>query len=200
MMMKILVFGKNISACCGGQEKSVYQLVNMLNRVGKIKIKIVSGSSNHSNKIPYKNIEEIKMCYFRPLPYFIYTINNLIVKKYFRKLNSDVILAHGMAAPMAINNSDCPAIYFIHDESSLNVHRCYEKKIIKKIKFAVRYCLDLPFFLFYMLTNKRALCKAQLLVANSQYVATCIKQKFKKKICSCLSFYRYPVFIKNLFA
>lgn len=82
---------------------------------------------------------------------------------------------------MAINSFSGPSVFFIRDEINLNLYRCYNKNIKKRISFLIKYLLDMPFFAYYCLENRKAIHNAKLLVANSEFIAYRIQQKFKRK-------------------
>ncbi|MBN1354200.1 MAG: glycosyltransferase family 4 protein [Candidatus Omnitrophica bacterium] len=180
--MQVLIFGDNILYRYGGAEKSAYLLTDYLQRLCGLEVRVISGRSDHLDKnldkYPYKNIEEMDFFFNRQFPYFKYWVNSIIYKRNFKKKSSGLLLAQSSAAPMAINSFNGPSVYFVRDELSLNINRCYEKRLKKRIKFSIRRLIDYPFFMHYSAENRKAMGKANLIVANSRYMADRVRQEF----------------------
>lgn len=175
-MGELTVFAENLAYALGGAEKSTYLLVQQLADNPGVRVTPVSGVNEHhertSERYPYEDLIEIPVA--RPrfrLPFLQYTLNAHAVAEYFRQSEADLLLANGQAAPMAINAFDGPSVYFIHDEMSLNVYRGYATSLVKRFKFSARFLIDLPFMIHYRAENTKAMWKAKLVVANSEYTA-----------------------------
>lgn len=175
-MASLIVFGEYLCHHIGGAERSTSQLVRRLDRNPDLAVTPVSGVCEHylaaRDRVPYDDLVEIPVVRLRlRLPFLQYAINSRAVAEYFRRADADVLFANAQAAPMAINAFRGPSVYFIHDEMSLNVYRTYEAGALKRLKFAARFALDLPFMIHYRAENARAMKKAALVVANSRYIA-----------------------------
>jgi len=175
-MAELAVFADNLLYNLGGAEKSTYLLARQLIELPEVEVVAVSGVNRHyaatRERYPYANVVEIPITRLRfRLPFLQYALNSRAVGEYFRRSGADLLFANAQAAPMAINAFRGPSVYFIHDEMSLNVYRTYEASLPKKLKFAVRLLLDLPFMIHYRSENVRAMRRAKLVVANSEYTA-----------------------------
>jgi len=180
-MPTLIVFGEYLCHHLGGAEKSTYLLTRQLQRNPRLKVVPVSGVCEEylktREKVPYEEIVTIPISKLRfRLPFLQYALNSRAAARYFRDSQADVLLANAQAAPMAINAFDGPSVYFIHDEMSLNVYRTYDSTPWKRLKFAGRWVVDLPFMLRYRRENERAMRVAALVVANSRYTARRAKQ------------------------
>jgi glycosyltransferase involved in cell wall biosynthesis len=175
-MADLLIFGENLVYNLGGAERSTYLLARQLETLSGVRVTAVSGVSERldhmAERYPYDGLVAIPTT--RPrvgLPFLQYALNSHAVAEYFRQSEADLLLANGRAAPVAVNAFDGPSVYFIHDEMSLNVYRGYTASPAKRIKFAARFLIDLPFMAAYRSENLRAVRKARLVVANSAYMA-----------------------------
>jgi len=177
----LVVFGEYLCHHLGGAEKSTYLLTRQLQRNPELKVVPVSGICEEylktRDRIPYENVVGIPIARLPyRLPFLQYALNARAAARYFRDSQADVLFANAQAAPMAINAFDGPSVYFIHDEMSLNVYRTYDSSPWKRLKFAGRWVVDLPFMLHYRRENERAMRDAALVVANSRYTAERAKQ------------------------
>jgi glycosyltransferase involved in cell wall biosynthesis len=180
-MPSLTVFGEYMCYRIGGAEKSTYLLIGRLSLNTELEIIPVSGVCEQYDRtlerIRYDGLVELPVVRLRNrLPFLQYALNSRTVSGYFRSCAADLLFANGQSAPMAINAFGGPSVYFIHDEMSLNIYRTYETNALKRLKFGVRWGLDLPFMLHYRSENVRAMRKAKLVVANSRYVARRAKE------------------------
>ncbi len=180
---KLVVFGDNIAYRCGGAEESMFSLLSQLKGID---INIVSRSnislSKKYIKYQYTNLTEISLTLIKPLPYLQYFLNSIQLNKFSKYfLNGDILFSQGLIAPAAINKFKNPSIYLFRDEINLNICRCYETSLFKKIKFSIRFILQVPFFWYFCYTNKNAIDNSKLLIANSEYVAKKINKIFNKR-------------------
>lgn len=182
-MAELAVFGENLIYRMGGAERSMFHLLGQLAETPSLRITPVSGVCALYDRVyeryPYRNVVEIPM--IRPrihLPFLRHALNAHAVGEYCRQSEADLLFANAEAAPMAINAFDGPSVYFIHDEMSLNTYRLYDRTLEKRVKFAVRYLIDLPFMARYRAENRKAMRKAKLVVANSAHVAARAEERF----------------------
>lgn len=193
---KIVVFGDRIAWKYGGAEESMF---NILSCLKEFELEVVSGSDDETErkfeKYPYSKIK--KELFFRvsSLPFLEYFINFPRIKKAIRSCEANILFAQGMAAPAAILTFKGKSIYFVRDELSLNIYRCYDKTIKKKIKFFIRFLLDWPFMKFYDWRNKAAICKATVVVSNSAFISRKIQEIFHRD-----SIIIYPSLDLNIYA
>jgi glycosyltransferase involved in cell wall biosynthesis len=175
-MVDLAVFGEHLVYNLGGAERSTHLLAEELGRLPGVRVIPVSGVRESYDgaceRYPYEGVVEIPLARLRyGLPFLQFTLNSHAVGEYFRQSEADLLFANAQAAPMAINAFDGPSIYFIHDAVSLHVYRAYAVSLWKKLKFAGRFAIDLPFLMRYRAENLKAMRKAALVVANSAYVA-----------------------------
>ncbi len=175
-MPTLIVFGEHLCHRAGGAETSTYLLTRRLAENQALHVVPVSGVSERYelrlDRVPYDDLVELPLTSLSVrLPFFEYALNSRPVGDYMRAASGDILFANGMAAPAAINAFEGPSVYFIHDEMSLNVYRTYETRPLKRLKFGVRWQIDLPFMLSYRSDNMKAMRRAKLVVANSRHVA-----------------------------
>jgi glycosyltransferase involved in cell wall biosynthesis len=180
-MPSLSVFGEYMCYRMGGAEKSTHLLLGRLSQNTQVEITPVSGVcelyDRTFERIRYDGLVELPVVRLRyRLPFLQYGLNTRTVSSYFRSCAADLLFANGQSAPMAVNAFKGPSVYFIHDEMSLNIYRTYETTALKRLKFAARWLLDLPFMLHYRRENVRAMLRAKLVVANSRYVARRAKE------------------------
>jgi len=92
----------------------------------------------------------------------------------------DLLLAQGLMAPIAINTFNKTSVYFIADETNLNIYICYKRRLPGKIKFLIIFLCEWPFYKFYCYYNRRAIDKASVIISNSYFMAKLLKAKFNK--------------------
>ena len=182
-MVKLTVFGENLLYRMGGAERSTYLLVERLAASPDVEITVVSGKSARRDatcgRYAYGRLVTLPTVRLRHrLPFLQFVLSSRSVSPYFRTCDADLLFANAEAAPMAVNGFRGPSVYFIHDEMSLNVYRTYEKRAVKRLKFAARCVFDAPFMAYYRAQNRRAMRKSALVVANSEYMARRAKERF----------------------
>ncbi len=181
-MTELVVFAENLVYHLGGATRSAYLLTQQLEELPDVKITAVSGVAGgrygQFGKYPYRDIVEIPVRKLPPFLFLQHLLNRRRLGRYFRSSTASLLFANAQSSPVAINSFNGAAAYFIHDEVSLNVYRTYEKRLWKRVKFVVRFALDFPFFCYYCARNKKAMRKAKLVVANSEYVARRARERF----------------------
>jgi glycosyltransferase involved in cell wall biosynthesis len=174
--IEVALFGENLAYRIGGAERSAYLLAQALRELPGVTVTPVSGVNPHHDRdrdrYGYDGLVEIPVTRLRVrLPFFQYALNSRPVAEHFARSKADLLLANAQAAPMAVNSFGGPSVYFIHDEMSLNVYRGYATSASKQLKFAARFLIDLLFLSHYRSENVKAMRRAKLVVANSEYTA-----------------------------
>ena len=182
MAKKLIVFGEYIGYQCGGAEKSMHSLIAHFKNID---IEAISANNKEYEIAPIQSerikITKVNMCRIKQFPYMQYFINSLIMAKKISNISSDGLLfAQGMEAPMVINGYKGDTVYFIRNEKSLNICKCYEKNMFKILKFIIRHIIEIPFIIYYFYENKKAIKKSKLIIANSNYIAERVKKIFKR--------------------
>ncbi|MBD3348042.1 MAG: glycosyltransferase [Candidatus Eisenbacteria bacterium] len=181
----VCVFGENLSYRYGGAERSTHLLARQLESLVGLKVRGVSGSWKHLEssleKYPYETLDEIPCLFTRRLPYLRYLLNLPRIRRYFRNCGASVLLANNKAGAIAVNAFRGPSVFFIHDESNLNVRRDYRRDPGSRLRFAVQCILDSPFFALFSIMNRMAMRKAAIVVANSRYMGIRAQRKFGVK-------------------
>ncbi|MCB9747051.1 MAG: glycosyltransferase family 4 protein [Candidatus Omnitrophica bacterium] len=179
-MVKLLFFGSYSAYKYGGAE---YSANTILNSIKNSELIVISGRLEHLedkvSKFSYPsmiNVEFFYNYYFRFINFFI---NSLRIKKVFKEISGDLLLAQ-LPAALAINYFKGPSVYFFRSENDLNIYRTHKKGFFRSISFLIKFSLEWPFFLFFCVQNRRAVKKAKLLVVNSTFMAKKVKLKFNK--------------------
>lgn len=180
---EVALFGENLAYRIGGAEGSAYLLARQLGEIPGVRVTAVSGvgptRERDLDRYEYDGLVEIPTRHLRfRLPFLEYALNSHAVAEYFRRSQADLLFANAQAAPMAVNAFDGPSVYFIHDEVSLNVYRGYAVGVVKRLKFAARFVVDLPFLAHYRSENTKAMRRAKLVVANSAYTGRRCEERF----------------------
>jgi glycosyltransferase involved in cell wall biosynthesis len=175
--LRILVFGENLAYRRGGAEKTAYLLAQRLAEIVP-GLEIVGVSCRRppghepGPRYDWPTLDEIPVHWLRFGFHFLrHVLNAGRLMHYFLIADADFLLANGQLAPFAINAFPGLSAYFIHDEVSLGVYRSYDERPGRRLKFSVRYAVDLPFLRRYRTVNARAMRRASLVVANSMYMA-----------------------------
>ena len=179
-VIKLIFFGSNMLHRFGGAEESAYRILNGLTNVD---ILVVAGVRKDVDDkfgvYDYRNVIRVPFANNKYFLYICYFINTFRTKRVFHSIESDILFAQ-MRAAMAINAFNGPSAYFFRAENDLNVYRTYRKGLLRRITFLIKFLLEWPFFIFFCAENNRAVQKAKLLVANSEFLATAIKKRFNK--------------------
>jgi len=204
--MKILVFDKFLGYQVGGAQSSLHYLLKNLKgdfefigcevkkafSAEKYKIDanilIDTNDTNNINKIDANirmntndtNIKRISIRECPRFPYFEYWLNRKKIENFITSQKADLLMAQGLWGAIAINAFSGKTIYFIRDEYHFNKIPIYQtgfKKFFKKIYLFSQW----PFIRQVFQDNKKAIEKADLVMANSQFMANQIKKIFKKE-------------------
>ena len=127
----------------------------------------------------YDSITKVSLLCVRKFPYIQLFLNVNKINKIVKKFPADILLAQGVLSPFIINNFKGKSFYFLRDETSLNLRKCYERTLIKKVKFFIKTLIEFLFFLYFCWLNKKVIQKKCLLVANSRNMAKRIEHQFK---------------------
>lgn len=180
---RALLFGENVGYQCGGAEKSTFALLNHMQNL-ELDVLFVSDEKldKRFTRLPYSNTRSIRFFKSSKFAYIQYFINWMDRKTILSELkDSRLLLTQGVPASIAINAFKGKTVYIMTDESALNQTRCYEWKMWRKILWWLRYTLQFPFFCFFCRENKKAIKQANVIIANSNYVARKVKQKFGRE-------------------
>jgi glycosyltransferase involved in cell wall biosynthesis len=188
----LAIYGDDLIHRLGGTEKSTFALVRELRRNPDLDITVLSGLKERQHaempRYPYDSPVTIPLRSVRSLPFLRHSLNTRTVAKTVKGRRAALLFASGHAAPSAINAFDGPSVYFARDEMSLNVSRTYETGAAKRLKFAVRYALDYPFFRRYQRANRSAVRKAALVVADSNHMARRMESVFGRRVLTVYPF------------
>ncbi|BCK28815.1 glycosyltransferase family 4 protein [Vibrio cholerae] len=176
-MKKIAVFSGNAKYKLGGAESCIATMVSLLEK--HYEVVVISGDKGIYSNVPcygYTNIKTIRFFHINFLNYFVNFVNYYKVYGFFRKNKYDLVIANcstSIGAVNAVADKNCPVIYYIHEEFSLNIRPEYStpvgltNKVLRKIKRVVDY----PFFKFHCYKNSQALNRANTVIANSKFIA-----------------------------
>uniref|UniRef100_UPI004048D0BF glycosyltransferase family 4 protein n=1 Tax=Vibrio anguillarum TaxID=55601 RepID=UPI004048D0BF len=189
-MKKIAVFSGNAQYKLGGAESCIATMVELLQK--HYKVVVVSGEKNVYSKYPkhyYGEIEIIKLFNAKFLNYFANFINYFRIYRHFRHNQYDLVIANcstSIAAVNAVKDQNRSVIYYAHEEFSLNNRPEYSKPIGLKNKIlrVVKRATDYPFFKFHCYQNSKALKRADVVIANSSFIANglAVQEKIKPVI------------------
>ncbi|WP_350587250.1 glycosyltransferase [Pseudoalteromonas sp. 3-MNA-CIBAN-0064] len=182
-MKKIAIFGVNAQYKVGGTEVCINQIYNLFK--DDYDIEIISGtrmSYDKFKKYKYKKLILIKLLNVKYLNYFSYFVNYFIIYKFFKVNDFDLVIANCSNSIAAINatvDKKNKAIYFVHDEFSLNKRPEYDLPKGLKAKFLriTRRSLDYPFFIFHCIKNSKALKSSDKVLSNSSFLANLISNQ-----------------------
>ena len=179
--MKIIVFDKFLGYKVGGAQWSLRTLLKNLSGNFKfIGCEVEKGFSAKRLKEENVSVERIKIKEVPRFPYFEYFLNRKKISQFISKQKGDCLFSQSLWAPLAINNFLGKTIYFIRDEYNLNrVPNYYSgfKFWFKKIYVLSQY----PFIRKYFSDNKKAIEKADLVIANSYFIKNFIEKKFNRE-------------------
>lgn len=186
-MKKIAIFGVNAQYKVGGTEVCINQIYNLFK--DDYDIEIISGTRkvyDKYKKYEYKKLKLIKLINIKYLNYFNYFVNYFVIYSFFKKNNFDLVIANCSNSIAAINatiDKKNKAIYFVHDEFSLNKRPEYYFPKGFKAKFlrSMRRLLDYPFFVFHCIKNSNALKSSNAVLANSSFTANLLSNQERIK-------------------
>jgi glycosyltransferase involved in cell wall biosynthesis len=180
----VIVFGENVGYQCGGAEKSTFEMLKRM-QVEPSNVVYYEDTMLDTKcaKLPYQNTQAIRLKKMPKWPYVQYFMNYMNRSKLEHTLDSSrVLLAQGVTAGIAINTFQGDSVYMVVDESSLNIYRCYEAGVCQKVKFWIRYILQLPFYLFFCQQNRKAMEKAKMIVACSRFMAKGVSERYQRTV------------------
>ncbi len=182
-MKKIAVFSANAQYKIGGAETCIKLMVDQLER--NYDVTVVSGQRKiyeNEKKFFYKNIKLIPLINLKYFRYFRNYLNYFIIYKFFKKNRFDIVIGNCSTCLGAINatiDTGGAAIYYVHEEFSINTRNEYDvKKTMKGIllrKF--KLWLDYPFYLIHCKRNSKALKNSRFVIANSRYISNRITEQ-----------------------
>jgi len=189
--VKILVFDKFLGYQVGGAQSSLHYLLKNLKgdfeffgcevkeAFGADKYKIDANILMNTNDTN-RGIERISIRECPRFPYFEYWLNRKKIQKFIAGQKADLLMAQGLWGAIAINSFRGRTIYFIRDEYHFNKIPVYQtgfKKFFKKIYLLSQW----PFIRQIFQDNKKAIEKADIVMANSEFIANQISKIFKKE-------------------
>ncbi|MGF1760320.1 glycosyltransferase family 4 protein [Photobacterium sagamiensis] len=182
-MKTIALFSLNAQYKIGGAETCINQIVSNLN--DKYEITVVSGERKiyeKHNKYSYEKLSIIPLVNVRYLSYLDDFLNYFLIYDFFKKNKFDLVIGNCATSIAAINATvghGGKAIYYVHDEFSLNKRPEYgETKTVKlKLFRLIRRVMDYPFFLFHCNKNSKSLIRSDIVLANSNYISDLLKKQ-----------------------
>lgn len=179
--MKILVFDKFLGYQIGGAQNSLhYLLKNLSGDFEFLACEVKKAFLAEKYKLEDWEVERVKIKEFPRFPYFEYWLNRQKIQKFIAGKKGDLLMAQGLWGAIAINAFSGRTIYFIRDEYHFNKIPIYQtglKKFFKKIYIFFQS----PFIKKFFLDNQKAIEKADLVIANSFFIAEKIKTIFNKE-------------------
>jgi len=173
-MKDVLVFGENLAYMFGGAERSTYLLIRQLESRQEFRVSTASCTWRHlkgtMDRYSYEGLDEIPCVRYRRLPNLRFVANHGRIARYFREASASILLANSKAGAIAVNHFDGPSLFFIHDETNLNIRRDYRTNLSSRVRNIGQRVLDFPCFAAFSHMNRQAMRKATV-IANSQYMA-----------------------------
>ena len=181
MKSNIVVFDKFLGYKVGGAEISLEKLLK--NLLGDFKFigcevqKSFSAKRLKEEKFP---VERIKIKEIPKFPYLEYFWNRKKIIKFISQQKGDCLFAQGLSGCLAINSFQGKTVYFARDEYNLNEIINYYSGLrywLKKIYLFIQH----PFIKKLFFDNEKAIKKADLVIANSDFMKRMIKERFGKE-------------------
>ncbi len=203
-MKKIAVFSGNAQYKLGGAESCIAIMVSLLEK--QYEVEVISGEKWIYSNVPfykYNNVKTIKLFHVNFFNYFVNFINYYRIYRFFKKNKYDLVIANcstSIGAVNAVVDNNCPVIYYIHDEFSLNIRPEYStpvgltNNVLRKIKWLAEY----PFFKFHCHKSSQALNRANVVIANSKFIAN--KLALQEGIEASVIYPFTPTFNKSMFS
>lgn len=180
--MKVAIFGENLAYRFGGAERSTYLVARQLAERPALEVTGVACTWPHLDGVleryPYERLDEIPCWGYPRMPYLRYIVNRRRIAAYFANSDASLLLANNKAGAIAANSFDGPVVFFIHDEGNLNARRNYRSDLWSRVKFAGQCVIDFPAYAAFALANRKAMKRAALVVANSEYMAERARKVF----------------------
>ena len=181
MKPKIIVFDKFLGYKVGGAELSLKKLLENLSGDFRF-IGCEVRKSFSAKKLKEENfpVERIKIKEIPRFPYLEYFLNRKKIIKFISKQEGDCLFSQGLWAGLGVNNFQGKTVYFARDEYNLNQIINYYSGIkywFKKIYLFTQY----PFIKKLFSDNEQAIKKADLVIANSDFMRKMIKEKFGRE-------------------
>jgi glycosyltransferase involved in cell wall biosynthesis len=179
--MKIIVFDKFIGYRIGGAQNSLQLLLkNLKGDFRFLGCDVKKSFSAEKYKLPEWEVERVKIKEFPRWPYFEYWYNRKRVKKFIASQKADLLMAQGLWGAIAINAFSGKSIYFIRDEYHFNYIPIVQRGIRKFFK-KIYLLLQRPFLSRIFKDNRNAILKADMVISNSKFVASGIKNIFDRE-------------------
>lgn len=180
--MKILVFDKYLGYQVGGAQNSLHALLKELKGDFElIGCNAQKSFSAEKYKLSNWEVERVKIREFPKFPYLEYWFNRNRIKKFISSQKADLLITQGICGSLAIEVFNGRSIYFIRDEYHFNQVPIYYKGIkgfLKKIYILFQW----PFIKQSFIDNTRAMKRADLVIANSKFMARKLEELFKRSV------------------
>jgi len=177
----IIIFDKFLGYKIGGAQHSFhYLLKNLSGNLRFIGCEVKKSFSAQKYKIKEFPVERLDIKEVSKLPYLEYWLNKRRISRFFSGRKGGFLFTQSLWAPLAINNFKGKTVYFVRDEYNLNrIPNYYSgfKFWLKKLYILSQY----PFINQFFSDNQKAIKKADLIIANSYFVADEIKKIFGRK-------------------
>lgn len=183
--MQILVFDKFLGYNIGGAQRSLHALLDGIRMDGSEFTYLgcdVKHSFNANNfKVKNFEVERFKIFELPKLPYYEYLINRPNIKNVILNNKSDILITQGLWGAVAARYFSKKVIYFIRDEYQLNRIPIYYNSLFKKLLKYLYIFIQLPAIVVLFWDNFKAIQKADVVVANSEFIQREIEKNFYKK-------------------
>lgn len=179
--MMILVFDKYLGYQIGGAQKSLHFLLENLDADFQfVGCDVKKSFSAERYILGDWQAQRIAIKELPKFPYIEYWLNRKKIKDFISASDADLLITQGLWGSIAARFFKGKTIYFIRDEYHFNKIPIYQigvKKFFKKIYIFLQW----PFIKLIFKDNKRAIEKADIVIANSRFVANKIKEIFNKE-------------------
>lgn len=179
--MKIIVFDKYLGYQVGGAQNSLHFLLKNLNADFKfLGCNVKKSFSAGKYILDDWQVERINITELPKFPYIEYWLNRKKIGEFILSQGADLLMAQGLWGAIAVKFFNGKSIYFIRDEYHFDRIPIYQggvKKYLKKIYLLLQY----PIIRRILKDNGGAIRKADLVIANSRFIAGQIENIFNKK-------------------
>lgn len=204
--MKVVAFSKNLIYGIGGAERSMFEELKKASISSDIKlcsVKNVKTFNADNFKIEFPSAYELNYLVpkqlFSRFFYNEYLVNRSNIINYFSNSfrDCDELWAQNLWAPAAINSFKGRTVYFARDESFLNLRSNYHKGV-KRLAKSIYDCIEYPGYITYVKDNVEAIQSADVVIANSEFMANKIQELFNRK-CKIITPYIDKSLLKNTY-
>jgi glycosyltransferase involved in cell wall biosynthesis len=179
--MRILIFDKFLGYQIGGAQNSLHYLLKNLKGDFKfLGCDVKKSFSAEKYKLSNWEVERVEIKEFPKFPYFEYWYNRKRVKKFIASQKADLLITQGLWGTIAVNVFVGKSIYFIRDEYHFNYIPVIQRGF-KKILKGIYLFLQWPFIASLFKDNRKAILRADIVIANSRFIANGIKNIFHRE-------------------